>query len=104
MEGRGLTYFSRCLATLGPQPPHGRAKRCRFPWSEWFDRIFRNEGAAGSNPASSTKRPGQGHFGWLESLPAGTFSRSLAPWVPHMTKPVKHLIFCEGVNVEWLES
>ena len=27
----------------------------RFPWSERFDRIFRNEEVTGSNPVSSTK-------------------------------------------------
>ena len=55
-------YVSRCLTTFAPQPLHKPGTRSRFPWSEGFDRIFRNEKAAGSNPASSTERPGQGDF------------------------------------------
>jgi len=32
------------------------------PWSQSFDRIFRNEGVTGSNPPSSTESPGQRDF------------------------------------------
>jgi hypothetical protein len=49
---------------------HGRLHKSgiggRNPWSERFDRIFRNEGITGSNPVSSTERPGQGVF-WSPS-------------------------------------
>jgi hypothetical protein len=55
-------HDSRPLTSLAPQPPHGTARTRRFPWSERFDHIFRNEGVTGSNPVSSTKRPGQGPF------------------------------------------
>ena len=45
---------------------HSRATRPSegtiYPWSERFDRIFRNEEVAGSNPASSTERPVQGEL------------------------------------------
>jgi hypothetical protein len=40
---------------------HSRATSTRkwvqTPWSERFDRIFRNEGVTGSNPVSSTDFP-----------------------------------------------
>lgn len=45
------------LATLVPQALHRPANSNRFPWAERRDRIFRNEGAAGSNPVSSTISP-----------------------------------------------
>ncbi len=41
-------------AVIAPQPLNSAAKRRCFPWSEGFDRIFRNEGVTGSNPVSST--------------------------------------------------
>jgi len=51
----GTTHLaSHCLTSLAPQPPHRPAIECRFPWSQRFDRIFRNEGVTGSNPVSST--------------------------------------------------
>ncbi len=53
---------SRDLTSLGPQPPHNAAIADRSPWSEGYDRIFRNEGVTGSNPVSSTKHSGQGDF------------------------------------------
>jgi hypothetical protein len=40
-------------ATAAPQTHDA----CQIPWSGGFDRIFRNEKAAGSNPASSTISP-----------------------------------------------
>ena len=45
---------SRCLTTLVPQPLPRPTDACQIPWSGGFDRIFRNEEVAGSNPASST--------------------------------------------------
>jgi hypothetical protein len=48
---------SRRLTPLVPQPRHRTANACRFPSSEGFDRMFRNEEVAGSNPASSTNAP-----------------------------------------------
>ena len=60
--------ISRCLTLLVPQPLHRTVKARRFPWSEGFERMFRNEEVAGSNPASSTKRPGQGVVGASERL------------------------------------
>ncbi len=53
---------SRHLTPLGPQARHRPANVCGFPWSEGFDCIFRNEGATGSNPVSSTKKPWSGRF------------------------------------------
>jgi hypothetical protein len=35
------------LASLVPQPRHRTLIESRFPWSESFDRTFRNEGATG---------------------------------------------------------
>jgi len=40
------------LTPLVPQPPHSMVNGCRFPWSEGFERMFRNEGVTGSNPVS----------------------------------------------------
>jgi hypothetical protein len=44
-----VTRVSRRLTWLVPQPRHRLASTPRFPWSERFDRIFRNEEVAGSN-------------------------------------------------------
>jgi hypothetical protein len=64
---RQLTFIgshdvSPSLTSLGPQRPHRTVTTCRFPCSQRFDHIFRNEGVTGSNPPSSTKCPGQGDF------------------------------------------
>ena len=64
---------SRCLTSIAPQPLHKTSSGWRFPWSEGVDRIFRNEEVAGSNHASSTKRPGHavdlgGWTTWLIAL------------------------------------
>ena len=84
----GTTHVaSHCLTSLAPQPPHRPAIECRFPWSERFDRIFRNEGVTGSNPVSSTKHPGQGNFDVGEPLLSRSFPSSLAPQVLHMMEP-----------------
>ena len=58
----GFTDVSPRLTSLGPQLPHRPVDLERFPWSERFEHIFRNEGVTGSNPVSSTKHPGQGDF------------------------------------------
>jgi hypothetical protein len=42
------------LTWLVPQPRHKHPEWPDNPWSERFDRIFRNEGVGGSNPPSST--------------------------------------------------
>ena len=63
---------SRRLTSLAPQPPHKPLELCRFPWSRAFDRIFRNEEVGGSNPPSSTERPGQGEFGEFVRSPDST--------------------------------
>lgn len=39
-----------------------------FRWSEGLDRMFRIENAAGSNPASATKRPVQGDIGGTRAI------------------------------------
>lgn len=78
-----LGYASRSLTSLGPQPPHKPAERYRFPWSEGFDRIFRNEGVGGSNPPSSTKPPGQRCFCPAPDEPIRTLVESRAPQRPH---------------------
>jgi hypothetical protein len=60
---KGLTRThdnSQHLTWLAPQPPHKPAYWQHCPWSDGFDRIFRNEGVTGSNPVSSTESPGQG--------------------------------------------
>ena len=45
------------LTTLAPQTRHRIVNARRFPWSQLFDRIFRNEGVTGSHPVSSTFSP-----------------------------------------------
>ena len=57
MEEAAVTLSG--LTPLVPQPRHKPAKSSRFPWSEASDCMFRNEGATGSNPVSST------NFGYL---------------------------------------
>jgi hypothetical protein len=42
------------LTSPVPQPRHTHPEWLQTPWSHRFDRIFRNEGATGSNPVSST--------------------------------------------------
>ena len=42
-------------ATAAPQTANAN----RFPWSEWFDYIFRNEEVAGSNLVSFITPPGE---------------------------------------------
>jgi len=88
-------YVSRCLTTFAPQPLHKPGTRSRFPWSEGFDRIFRNEGVTGSNPVSSTKTPWSGRFlstalAWWIGIPRICRStggpQELAPEAPHMQR------------------
>ena len=74
-------------STAAPQD----AKVRRIPWSERFDCIFRNEGAAGSNPASSTERPGQGNVGVPRKLLAAASPASAAPRVFHKTARHEHI-------------
>lgn len=42
-----LGYYCHVVTShhvsLVPQPLHTIAYACRFPWSRWSDRIFRNE-------------------------------------------------------------
>ena len=71
------------LTSLAPQPAHQPALGCRFPWSEGFDRIFRNEGVTGSNPVSSTKRPGQGDVGEFKFVLLFMILPGAAPQRPH---------------------
>ena len=52
------------FTTLVPQALHSPARACRFPWSEGFDCILRNEGVTGSNPVSSTDTLVRGCFSW----------------------------------------
>ena len=53
--GAYARQVSRCLTSLVPQPRHKHPEWLQTPWSEGFDRIFRNEGVTGSNPVSSTE-------------------------------------------------
>ena len=57
-DGSRLTTAHEARSTAAPY----NLKWNSFPWSEGFDRMFRNEGITGSNPVSSTNRPGQGDF------------------------------------------
>jgi len=66
----------------------------RFPWSEGFDHIFRNEGVTGSNPVSSTKDPGQGDFGERVGSPFIQFVIRASTGDPQGLLP-KHLFFRE---------
>ena len=63
----------------------------RFPWSEEFDRIFRNEGVTGSNPVSSTECPDQGDFGPLETSLVVHDPRRAAPQGRHRDPALEHL-------------
>jgi hypothetical protein len=60
--------------------------------------MFRNEGAAGSNPASSTKRPGQGVVGASRQLCRLYDRLSVAPQAPHEIPVAEHLAVtrCSG--------
>jgi hypothetical protein len=51
---RSSSQVSRRLTSLVPQPRHRTVLGRRFPWSQHFDHIFRNEEVTGSNPVSST--------------------------------------------------
>jgi hypothetical protein len=62
-----LCRVSRRLTPLVPQPRHRAANWSRFPRSERFDRMFRNEGVTGSNPVISTEPPGQGIAGSMNA-------------------------------------
>jgi hypothetical protein len=46
---RTLVELARTVDRIdcAPQPRHRTAEAYRFPWSDGFDRIFRNEGAHG---------------------------------------------------------
>ena len=72
MQKRGVSDLHTLSRShlVSRRSPHSRATGPRtdafFPWSEGFDRIFRNEEVTGSNPVSSTKRAGQGVVGDLE--------------------------------------
>ena len=57
-SSRRFTWSRAARPTAAPQDPGAG----RFPWSEGFDCIFRNEKVGGSNLPSSTKRPGQSVF------------------------------------------
>jgi len=84
-------HVSRCLTSLAPQPLHSPGIGGRFPWSQRFDRIFRNEGVGGSNPPSSTKRPGQSVFLAVGPLAGFAILVSDAPQTHHRIRPLKHL-------------
>ena len=71
----------------------------RFPWSERFDCIFRNEEVAGSNPASSTECPVQSDLWSATSLAGFAILLSDVPQALHKTLPLRHLIFCEGSSL-----
>ena len=64
--GGRLTAGSHCLVSrpLTSLVPQAGATDPRIravsPWSECFERIFRNEEVTGSNPVSSTRRRSQG--------------------------------------------
>ena len=62
-----LLRFSRRLTSLAPQT----RSRMVFPLVTAIDRIFRNEGVTGSNPVSSTKRPGQGYRNFTHLVSPG---------------------------------
>ena len=83
--------ISRCLTWLVPQPRHKTVKKRRLPWSERFDCIFRNEKAAGSNPASSTERPGQGGFPRVRKRVVFNDPVCAAPQRRHRIRALKHL-------------
>jgi len=85
------SWIDACPSSLAmshaarPTAAHCPAGASRFPWSQRFDHIFRNEGVTGSNPVSSTKSPGQG-ASWPRRLLAGsTILRSHAPQAAHKT-------------------
>lgn len=80
---------SRHLMSLGPQPPHKTVNACRFRWSEYFDRIFRKEGAAGSIPPAPLNALVRGDVGKFERLSLARPS-SLAPHMPHKRLPLNH--------------
>ena len=73
--------------SLAPQTLHKPGIGGRFPWSEAFDRIFRNEEVAGSNPASSTDRPGQSDCRRVRICLLGRFCGPTAPRTPHRFVP-----------------
>jgi len=80
--GLGSHDVSQHLTSLDPQPPHKGANDCRSSWSQGFEHIFCNEGVGGSNPPSSTKRPGQSDIGEVEPFLDGALPH-VAPRVPH---------------------
>jgi hypothetical protein len=73
---------SRCLTSLVPQVLHRPTNVCPFPWSERFDRIFRNEGVTGSNPVSSTD---QSSFLAASRLAGLMILKGHAPQAAHKT-------------------
>ena len=103
--GTGVShYVSPSLASFAPQPPHKTVNARRLPWSGGFDRIFRNEEVAGSNPASSTERPRQGDLGErVRSLDSDPVVCG-APQSLHGIGRRSTSFSARAVNVERLES
>ena len=92
-------HVSLCLTTLAPQPRHRPAKAVRFSWSQGFDHIFRKEEVGGSNPVSSTERPGQGDFREYETLAVCTVLPPGAPQPCHRIERFEHLAGSEVLMV-----
>jgi hypothetical protein len=98
LEGAAVALSS--LTPLAPRPPHSTVWTRRFPWSEGFDRIFRNEEVAGSNPASSTKHPGQGDMCGSTIALFFTIPPCAAPQPIHRIHTAKHLAENERSRVQ----
>ncbi|MDF2730829.1 MAG: hypothetical protein K0T01_2618 [Acidimicrobiia bacterium] len=79
------------LTSLVPQPRHKTSESGQNPWSERFDRILRNEEGAGSNPASSTKRLGQGAMGTSVKSVTGPRSVMRRATRPPQDERLEHL-------------
>jgi len=69
--GPGVHFASQHLTSLAPHPLHKPTNGRRCPWSTAVDHIFRNEGATGSNPVSSTIRL-SGRTPIAPGVPSGT--------------------------------
>jgi hypothetical protein len=85
-------YISPDLTSFAPQPPHKPPIARRFPWSECFARIFRNEGVTGSNPVSSTD------FSLVKAVSARSNGCCLARFrhLPHQATETEHSVSPSG--------
>ena len=67
------------------------------PWSERFERIFRNEEVGGSNPPSSTERPSRANSRGQPACPIPGSAHPRSTGDPQPFRP-KHLISCEVLS------